>query len=78
MASDVGALADALQGTCMSIEDGCEQVGIDHDAMTVEEHQELDGLVFLCDQCGWWCEACEANENPGGGGDLCDDCAEED
>lgn len=77
MASRVQRLADELQGTCRSLGETCEALGFDQDDLTQDEHMELDGLVFSCAQCDWWCEACEANENvhDPDAGDLCDDCA---
>lgn len=38
---------------------------------------DRDSLAFRCAGCGWWCEAGEANANPDGDGDLCDDCKPE-
>jgi rubrerythrin len=61
-------IAHELQGTCNSYPEELEE---DLElAEMVEEH------VFLCAQCGWWCEQSEANEGPDGE-DVCDDCAGE-
>lgn len=68
--------ADRLIGQCL--EDYVqvfEEMGIEE---TQENCEELDTLAFCCAGCGWWCEAGEANENPDGDGDLCDDCKEDD
>lgn len=73
---ELDKLADTLQGTCMSLEAGLEQLGLGEE-LSVADAQYLDSLVFLCDGCSWWCEVGEANENPDGGGDLCDDCHED-
>lgn len=75
MTERVQKLADDLQGTCKSLGDACEALGFDQDDLTQDERHELDCLVFSCAQCDWWCEAGEANENPDGGDDICDDCA---
>lgn len=69
-------LADYLQGTCMSLEEGLGAKGLGEE-LSVADAQYLDSLVFLCSACGWWCEASEANESPSGE-DVCDDCDEED
>jgi hypothetical protein len=61
----------------MSLEEGLLHLGEDEPELTQDECLELDQEVFLCDTCSWWCDASEANENPSGGGDLCDDCNEE-
>lgn len=73
--STVQQAAEMLMGTAdKSWEQVFEELGIPE---TTENCTELDGLVFQCAECGWWCEAGEANENPDGDGDLCDDCAPE-
>lgn len=65
--------ADELRGQCMKdYVQVFEELGIPE---TAANCTELDGLVFRCAGCEWWCEAGEANENPDGGDDLCDDCA---
>lgn len=67
--AQIHELADDLQGTCQTLEQVQERLGIGE--LTVADHQYLDSLVFLCDRCGWWCEACEeSREFPG----TCDDC----
>lgn len=76
--TDVQALWAILQGTCLSLEEGLTQLDPEGpDGLTPEEASDLDQEGFLCEDCSWWCEASEANENPSGGGDLCDDCKEE-
>lgn len=75
MDGKVQAIADDLQGTCQSLGEVLERHGISE--LTQDEHVELDGLVFCCEGCSWWCEASEANENPNGGDDVCDDCKED-
>ena len=63
----------------MSLEEGFNQLDWkDNTELTLAEHHDLDHEIFLCEECGWWCEACEANENPNGGGDICNDCIHED
>ena len=64
----VNDVAAALLGTCKSLE-----------SETTEEEREdtaflraLDDEIFLCDQCGWWCEVEECNEEG-----FCEDCADE-
>lgn len=69
VASRVRDLIDYLQGTCKSLEEGLEQMGISE--LTQDEHAVLDGEIFCCDTCSWWCEASEeAEEFPG----RCTDC----
>lgn len=64
------AVADDLIGTCQSL----------HDVATEDEQNDLvfcgalDGHVFECEGCGWWCGMEEAHD--GAGGFICDDCLE--
>jgi hypothetical protein len=77
---DIDKLASILQGTCMSLDGGLQDLlddgNADEDILSTQHRSELDNLVFLCPQCGWWCETSEANESDTGE-DLCDDCTEE-
>lgn len=69
---DVQELIDSLQGTCQSIVDFLPE-GMDDNDLTSEDHDEIDNQIFLCNQCGWWCESCEQNDNG-----SCNDCEPED
>lgn len=73
MSIDINELQEALEGTCDSLQGGIEAVlGDDSDyELTIEEHEQLDQLIFLCDECSWWCCVSERN-----GDDICDDCSE--
>lgn len=62
----------ALQGQCVrSLENVLED-------MDIPDSKELRSLVdqdvFECSECGWWCEACEENNEEGG---VCTDCCPE-
>lgn len=68
-------VAERITGTCMeSPESICEELGFNLDEIA----SDLDGLFFQCEGCGWYCSVDEANENPSGDGDLCDDCHTDD
>lgn len=74
---DVQVVIDCLQGTCGdSIQSALDfyYPEMQEDDLTGVDHQDIDNQIFLCEQCGWWCETSEAHENTDGGGDLCDDC----
>lgn len=58
---------EELRGTCDSFDD--------IDDFSQAELEELDGEIFCCDTCGWWCEISEAEANDGGQ-DICGDCVE--
>lgn len=72
-----GKIAEALRGTCDQLSSVLEQ----HDLMELEDDAEflewLDGEIFRCDDCGWWCPTDEeASEDAGREGELvCRDCA---
>jgi hypothetical protein len=46
------------------------------DELTIEENNELDAIVFNCEQCNWWCSTDELNEGPAGQ-QWCDQCLAE-
>lgn len=66
-------ICDELQGTCKSLEEALEAIGLEYDSLTIAELQEIDNCVACCDSCGWWVEAGEVDENG-----YCDDCQEQD
>lgn len=65
-------LRDTLLGTCLSVEEAATQLGLD---LSSQEALDLvaDTDIEICDQCGWWCEQSELDENQ-----RCDDCQEPD
>ena len=73
-------IIDALQGTCDTLSGAVQEVtgndDLDDMSLSTEQHEAIDNQIFLCDECNWWCEISEANENPQGGGDICDDCSD--
>lgn len=63
------AVADRIVNQCMiSMEQACEELGINPDDIA----DELDNLVFCCDECGWYCSTEELNNETDQ--NLCDDC----
>ena len=63
-----------LMGSCRSIESDPER---EHLLNNAEFCQLLDGLIFNCEVCNWWCELSEmaADGNQHG---ICTDCHDED
>ena len=59
-------VADQLRGTCDDIDDL-----IDIHEQTMQWGLELDHLVLRCEQCGWWVDSDETNDDC-----YCEDCAE--
>ncbi len=73
---DIQIIIDSLQGTGQTLSSCVEEhyPEMSEDDLISDDHDAIDNQIFLCEQCGWWCEQSEANENPDGGGDLCNDC----
>lgn len=69
---DIQKLVEDLQGTCNNLSDALPE-GMEEDDLTEDDHDYIDNEIFLCDECGWWCESSEANENEDCAG-LCADC----
>lgn len=63
-----------LLGTCQSL----EKVSQDWEAgeLSIDDLAYIESEIFLCDNCGWWCETCEAHDS--WFGEVCDDCYRED
>jgi hypothetical protein len=71
----ITAIAEDLQGTCKNLDEVCEQHGTSFDSLTIDQLRELDDITMCCEQCGWWCEACEF-DNPDN--QLCAECQPDD
>ena len=66
--------AERLLGTCQDITD----LGGEYEDLQDNKEfcEALDGEVFKCEMCGWWCENHEASEIHADKGQLvCDECA---
>lgn len=66
-------LVECLQGTCKSLNEICESLKIDERSLTMEELEQIDGEVFLCDSCGWWYELGEEGSSCDGER-VCQNC----
>ena len=71
---DVQELINSLQGTCSSIDDHLPE-GMNWEDLTNEDHEAIDNEIFLCAECGWWCEISEQVESDDE--QYCRDCREE-
>lgn len=74
---DVQIIIERLQGQCMlSLNDAIEEEypEMTEDDLTPEDHNAIDNEIFLCDECGWWCEISEATDIESEDG-KCKDCA---
>lgn len=76
---DINVIIEYLKGSTQTLY-GCisdHYPNMSDDDLTLEDHEQIDNEIFWCDQCDWCYETSEANENPDGGGDLCNDCFSE-
>jgi hypothetical protein len=82
--AEINDLINYLQGTCMSLDEALMQL-FDIDYMSdieneMEVCQTIDNAIFLCYQCGWWCEAGDwiTDESPNyvEGEEICSQCGE--
>ena len=61
-------IINALNGTSDELEYMMEEyldMGFDEDALTTK----IDSQIWCCEQCGWWVEVCDTNEDG-----ICRDC----
>jgi len=73
---DIHKVIEGLQGTTDSISDHLPE-GMDEGDLTSNDYDAIDNEIFLCAECGWWCEISEAAESDDGG-EMCRDCRPED
>ena len=55
IATRANAIAEALCGSCDTLEEHTTEAERNDEALLAE----LDSIVFCCDQCGWWCDVGE-------------------
>ena len=68
----MGKIADALQGTCDTVETVLEKMELEADVNDVEEAMEQLGIK-RCPSCEWWVELSETVGDDGS--DIsCDSC----
>lgn len=71
------AIIEDLKGQCVKgLSQVCEEHGIVEDDLSVEDHSYIDGEVFLCEGCNWWCAAEEMSTKDGVDW-TCDECEPE-
>ena len=79
---DINPIIERLQGNCMmTLNDAIEELHpeMTEDDLTEGDRNQFDNELFLCDQCGWWCEISEqcAVEDSCANTGYCSDCCEE-
>lgn len=55
----IRVVAERLRGTCRGLDETLDEEFGDasFDVMDIELLRELDDIVLLCEECGWWNEA---------------------
>lgn len=69
---DIHQVIADMQGTCSMLIDALPE-GMNEDDLTSEDHEAIDNEIFLCDECGWWCEISEQADT-GEDEQKCEDC----
>ena len=64
---DVQQLIYDLLDTCSDATDHLPE-GMEYDDLTTEDLQTIDDQIVLCEQCGWWVESHECED------ETCIDC----
>ena len=65
--AQVAAIEEDLLGTCRTLEEICDQHGLKWEDVAGEITD-----IEECQQCNWWVECCECDEEG-----LCSDCYSE-
>lgn len=75
---DVHKIIDTCQGTCSeSLQSALDYwyPEMNEDELTKDDLNTIDNEIFLCEQCGWWCEISECAEDED---EICQECKNED
>lgn len=68
--NELEQLIDYLQGSSKSLQEAINDLfECDEDILTPDDHQAIDGRIFKCNSCDWWCEIDEQNDEGN-----CEDC----
>lgn len=63
-------IIDDLRGTCKVLDAVAEEYGIEE--LTLEDLEYIENWIFLCINCGWWCDRGEEVMDG-----TCQDCYDE-
>lgn len=69
-------LVNYLDGSSNTLGNALDYLfGIDEDDIPISDNHRLDGVIFCCEQCGWWSEVSMMTDNESANGDwICTDC----
>jgi hypothetical protein len=76
MTVTVEIIAEALRGTCRSLQSVLEDNDMDGADDDMNFCLALDSLVFCCEACEWWCEMSEMGEREDDRW-ICEECTRE-
>ncbi len=72
----VDELIDYLRGTCKTLNEGTQDLfEKDEEILSQSNLEKIDNEIFRCEQCDWWFDDSELNDNKGS--NFCDDCNRE-
>lgn len=69
----ISDLCEEVVGTTQFISDVLPD-GIEMDDLSSEELSEIDGKIFICDECGWTCDIDEMADSDDE--QICQECFE--
>jgi hypothetical protein len=72
----IALIVSELRGTAGDLDKEIEAIageGITAVNLSNETLTEIDDRVFLCEVCGWWCDADERSD-----GNVCENCYDDD
>jgi rubrerythrin len=72
---DIFEFIEYLKGTCKSLFEACADFEFEEEELTTGQLAMIDGEIFCCEQCGWWCENSEMSEDSDE--QICEDCNNE-
>lgn len=70
-------LVDALRGSTDTLDMAIKELFGDQygeDQMDDSDHDYIDNEIFLCTDCGWWCEISDESQECLEGERICHDC----
>ena len=68
-------LIEYLQGSSNTLNEGVQTIygdQFDDSDLDENQHEQIDGEIFCCDNCGWWCEVSDRGQ------EFCSDCEADD
>jgi hypothetical protein len=67
-------LIDHIQGSCIGLDAGCEDLGFSEAELTLEQRYYIDSKILECSTCGWWFEYGDWSERDDS---VCSSCGED-